>query len=167
MAFFTVSWADHAPAQLFRSSFPTDNAFIAPIGLDLPRTGRLDENSQSSGPFLDQSIQFDTLSAPAPFTTASPRQSKQSNDLQLPINAIADVPANAGIDFSQAKRTADGRLCVIKETNVETLAKDPILECIHKNVEKCHYTYVTQFTPAQEEGKYVEVELERISDFGS
>ena len=154
MAFFTVSWADHAPAQLFRSSFPTENAFIAPapIGLDL-RTGR--QNSKSSGPFLDQSIQFDTLSAPAPFTTASPRQSKQTNDLQLPINAVeANVlpAANAAIDFSQAKRTADGRLCVIKETNVETLAKDPILECIHKNVEKCHYTYVTQFTPAQEEG---------------
>ena len=154
MAFFTVSWADHAPAQLFRSSFPTENAFIAPapIGLDL-RTGR--QNSKSSGPFLDQSIQFDTLSAPAPFTTASPRQSKQTNDLQLPINAVdANVlPAvNTAIDFSQAKRTADGRLCVIKETKVETLAKDPILECIHKNVEKCHYTYVTQFTPAQEEG---------------
>ena len=25
------------------------------------------------------------------------------------------------------------------------------MECTHKNVEKCHYTYVTQFTPAQEE----------------
>ena len=24
-------------------------------------------------------------------------------------------------------------------------------ECTHKNVEKCHYTYVTQFTPTQEE----------------
>jgi hypothetical protein len=34
-----------------------------------------------------------------------------------------------------------------------TIAKDPILECVHKNIEKCHYTYVTQFTPAQEEGK--------------
>ena len=57
------------------------------------------------------------------------------------------------IDFSQAERTADGRLCVIKETTVDTIAKDPILECVHKNIEKCHYTYVTQFIPAQEEGK--------------
>ncbi len=38
-----------------------------------------------------------------------------------------------------------------KESSVETLAKDPILECVHKNVEKCHYTYVTVFNPAQEE----------------
>lgn len=38
-----------------------------------------------------------------------------------------------------------------KESNVETLARDPILECTHKNVEKCHYTYKTQFKPAQEE----------------
>ena len=29
--------------------------------------------------------------------------------------------------------------------------KDPILECTHKDVEKCHYTYVTQFSTAQEE----------------
>ena len=32
-----------------------------------------------------------------------------------------------------------------------TLKKDPILECTHKNVEKCHYTYVTQFEPTSEE----------------
>jgi len=56
-----------------------------------------------------------------------------------------------GIDFSQATRTADGRLCVIKESQVDQVVKDPILECTHKNVEKCHYTYVTQFKPAQEE----------------
>ena len=42
---------------------------------------------------------------------------------------------------------------MIKETTVDTIAKDPILECVHKDIEKCHYTYVTQFTPAQEEGK--------------
>ena len=58
---------------------------------------------------------------------------------------------NIGIDFSKAERTADGRLCVIKESEVESIAKDPILECTHKNVEKCHYTYVTQFEAAQEE----------------
>ena len=56
-----------------------------------------------------------------------------------------------GIDFSKAERTADGRLCVIKESEIESIAKDPILECTHKNVEKCHYTYVTQFEAAQEE----------------
>ena len=47
--------------------------------------------------------------------------------------------------------TDDGRLCVIKDSTVLTLSKDPILECKHKNVEKCHYTYVTFFKPAQEE----------------
>ena len=56
-----------------------------------------------------------------------------------------------GVDFSQAVRTEDGRLCVIKEDTIETLSKDPILECTHKNVEKCHYTYITQFKAAQEE----------------
>jgi hypothetical protein len=56
-----------------------------------------------------------------------------------------------GVDFSQATRQPDGRLCVIKEESVETLSKDPILECTHKDVEKCHYTYITQFDPTQEE----------------
>ena len=56
-----------------------------------------------------------------------------------------------GVDFSQATRQPDGRLCVIKEESVETLSKDPILECTHKSVEKCHYTYVTVFNPQQEE----------------
>jgi hypothetical protein len=54
-----------------------------------------------------------------------------------------------GVDFSQAERTADGRLCVIKYSEVESLAKDPLLECKHKNVEKCHYSYVTKFNSVQ------------------
>ena len=32
-----------------------------------------------------------------------------------------------------------------------SLEKSPILECVHKEVEQCHYTYVTQFKPSQEE----------------
>ena len=39
----------------------------------------------------------------------------------------------------------------MKEEEVDTIVKEPVLECTHKNVEKCHYTYVTQFTPAKEE----------------
>ena len=56
-----------------------------------------------------------------------------------------------GVDFSQARRTPDGRLCVIKEETIETLAKESVLECVHNNIEKCHYTYITQFDPTQEE----------------
>merc|ERR1739844_299469 len=44
-----------------------------------------------------------------------------------------------------------GLCCVEKEETVTTIQKDPILECTHKDVEKCHYTYVTQFSTAQEE----------------
>jgi len=57
-----------------------------------------------------------------------------------------------GVDFSGCVNDPEtGLCCVEKEETVKTLEKDPILECTHKNVEKCHYTYVTQFTPAQEE----------------
>ena len=34
---------------------------------------------------------------------------------------------------------------------MQSIEKEPILECNHREVEKCHYTYVTQFNPAQEE----------------
>jgi len=67
------------------------------------------------------------------------------------------APANneiqgSAIDFSQAQFDPDtGLMCVIKEEEVESIQKEPILECKHKEVEKCHYTYVTQFKPAQEE----------------
>ena len=51
----------------------------------------------------------------------------------------------------QATRNADGKLCVLKEEIVQSVVKEPILKCTLKNVEKCHYTYITQFTPIREE----------------
>merc|ERR1711934_855908 len=58
----------------------------------------------------------------------------------------------AGVDFSGCVDDEEtGLCCVEKEETVTSLEKEPILECTHKNVEQCHYTYVTQFTPSQEE----------------
>jgi len=63
-----------------------------------------------------------------------------------------EAAAPGGVDFSACVDDPDtGLCCVEKEETITTLSKDPILECTHKNVEKCHYTYVTQFSPAQEE----------------
>merc|ERR1712158_88960 len=64
-----------------------------------------------------------------------------------------DVPeVQGGVDFSGCVDDPEtGLCCVEKEETIKTLQKDPILECTHKNVEKCHYTYVTQFSPTQEE----------------
>merc|ERR1711994_525718 len=57
-----------------------------------------------------------------------------------------------GIDFSGCQEDPEtGLCCVEKEETVTSLEKEPILECTHKNVEQCHYSYVTQFTPTQEE----------------
>jgi len=59
---------------------------------------------------------------------------------------------SGGIDFSGCEEDPDtGLCCVEKEETITSLEKEPILECTHKNVEQCHYTYVTQFTPSQEE----------------
>ena len=63
-----------------------------------------------------------------------------------------DGGVQGGVDFSGCQTDPEtGFCCVEKEETVTTLSKDPILECTHKNVEKCHYTYVTQFEAAQEE----------------
>ena len=57
-----------------------------------------------------------------------------------------------GIDFSRAQFDPEtGKQCVVDEEEVQSIEKEPILECNHKDVEKCHYTYVTQFNSAQEE----------------
>jgi len=59
---------------------------------------------------------------------------------------------SGGVDFSGCVTDPDtGFCCVDKVSEVTTLEKDPILECTHKNTEQCHYTYVTQFKPTQEE----------------
>ncbi len=59
---------------------------------------------------------------------------------------------SGGVDFSGCQTDPEtGLCCVEKEETVTSIQKDPILECTHKNVEKCHYTYITQFEPAQEE----------------
>ena len=60
--------------------------------------------------------------------------------------------ATGGVDFTGCQTDSESGLCCIdKLESVTTLKKDPILECTHKNVEKCHYTYVTVFDSAQEE----------------
>lgn len=69
--------------------------------------------------------------------------------LSRPSTGASAIPG--GVDFTKAQRTPDGRLCVIKEESIETVSKDPVLSCIHKNLEKCHYTYITYFNSAQEE----------------
>merc|ERR1712106_629156 len=57
-----------------------------------------------------------------------------------------------GVDFSGCVTDPEtGLCCVDKLSEVTSIEKEPILECTHKNTEQCHYTYVTQFQPSQEE----------------
>ena len=70
-----------------------------------------------------------------------PRRGRQGGNEAVP----------GGVDFSNCETDETGMCCVYKESVVQSIQKEPVLECNHKNVEKCHYTYVTQFEPAQEE----------------
>ena len=80
-----------------------------------------------------------------------------SADIFSPITSLSLLrrrrdAVQGGVDFSACVNDPEtGLCCVEKFETVQSLEKDPILECTHTNVEKCHYTYVTQFTPAQEE----------------
>ena len=59
---------------------------------------------------------------------------------------------NATIDFTGAKLNADGsKECVNTTSTIEVFEKIPVQDCIHKEEELCHYTYITQFLPTREE----------------
>jgi hypothetical protein len=62
-----------------------------------------------------------------------------------------DPPAG-GIDFSTGViDPVTGQNRVTKSEEIESFFKDPILTCVHRKIEKCYYTYITQFSPAREQ----------------
>ena len=73
---------------------------------------------------------------------AAPAQADQSPEIVL-------TNETGLIDFSEAFIDENGRKCMNKTIRVESVVKEPIVECVHKNMKKCHYTYVTQFTPVE------------------
>ena len=75
--------------------------------------------------------------------------------LFLAICTSGKVPSQGAyelVDFSNATVTVDGsRECVNTTGMMEIYEKTPVYECVHKNEEQCHYTYVTQFEPTRQE----------------
>ena len=58
---------------------------------------------------------------------------------------------SAGVlDFSNCTMEPGGRCCMMLEQPTPIEPKPRVVECVHKQVETCHYTYVTLFTPHQE-----------------
>ena len=37
------------------------------------------------------------------------------------------------------------------EVSFDVARREPVVECVHKSVERCHYTYTTQFEPHVQE----------------
>jgi len=102
-----------------------------------PRTGRLQGQSDQNGHGRSQQHGH-----------GLPRQAKR-----VTLNRDGrQIEVQGGVDFSTAELDpSTGLMCVFKEIEVDSLEKEPILECTHQNVEKCHYTYITQFKPTQEQ----------------
>ena len=115
-----------------------------PVITQPPFTNFLNSDNPESSQFIPDPPASPTrpTSPTAPSPTASTPETTASETEDM---------ITGGVDFSKAVVTEDGRLCVIKDSEVQTLSKDPILECKHRDVEKCHYTYITTFKAAQEE----------------
>ena len=104
-----------------------------------------------SVPLLDDGLltdpNFQEL-PPTPSTTIS--SENLENDDRNEVIPNSEIDPNE-IDFSKATRNEAGKLCVLKEEMVQSVIKEPMLQCTHKKVEKCHYTYITKFVPTKEE----------------
>ena len=69
-------------------------------------------------------------------------------DFSGPIQASPEIVLNNEtglIDFSEGFIDNNGRMCQNKTIRVETIVKEPVVECVHKNINTCHYGYVTRF----------------------
>ena len=166
---------EFVPEESFLTELPQDSSFSHRINAPRPQRPLIQPKrfqprpAQAAAP-LSNSLQLTgDLFLPPPVSNSfqpdipeSQRSSSREEQTLVRLEGLisemkklarqeAGPAVPGGVDFSQATRQPDGRLCVIKEESVETLSKDPILECTHKNVEKCHYTYVTVFNPQQEE----------------
>lgn len=66
------------------------------------------------------------------------------------INVIDD-PSNFAIDFDSAIPGPDGTVCVERKKYVDKTEKDQLKECFVQNVTQCYYTYVTEYSEAEQE----------------
>ena len=119
----------------FSSPIIRDNNFVS------QSTGKTESFESKKTSRKEESLSPKTSKHSKPKSQSLPRLQKQYN---------GETP-DSGVDFSQAVVNSEGKRCVVKNKSVENVKRQPILECTHKNVEKCHYTYVTVFNPQQEE----------------
>ena len=67
------------------------------------------------------------------------------------IKTESSFPPNQNMDFSECEEDPEtGQCCLSNQIQSKSVEKHPILSCTHHNIEKCHYTYSTQFRPTQQ-----------------
>ena len=66
------------------------------------------------------------------------------------VNFIDD-PSNFAIDFDSAQAGPDGTVCVERKKYLDKTEKDQLKECFVQNVTQCYYTYVTEYSEAEQE----------------
>jgi hypothetical protein len=67
------------------------------------------------------------------------------------IKTESTIPPRPSIDLSECEEDPEnGKCCLTKQIESKSIEKQPILSCTHRNIEKCHFTYSTQFRPTQQ-----------------
>ena len=63
-----------------------------------------------------------------------------------------DDPSNFAIDFDSAGLPGpDGTVCVERKKYIDKTEKDQLKECFVQNVTQCYYTYITEYSEAEQE----------------
>ena len=111
--------------------------------------------SPTSGFRFGRTQTSNRLAPPSLSGQSGAQRNSQNNPRRVTPQGFQDntpVTFPGSIDFSSCETDPDtGLCCITEEETVQSLERAPILECTHKNFEKCHYTYVTTFSAAQEE----------------
>ena len=72
--------------------------------------------------------------------------------LSLTRSSGATIVLNGGdsVNFTTAEFLNEaGKQCTVKKIEVDTLERTPRLKCVHRSIEKCHFTYITKFSPVK------------------
>ena len=66
---------------------------------------------------------------------------------EVAINFQDTLKITLGVKFWAATQ----KKMFSKKCDLTTPRREPVVECVHKSVERCHYTYTTQFLPHVQE----------------
>lgn len=66
--------------------------------------------------------------------------------MKFPVRSLCD-------DSSLSRAVSpENTECEERREEVETVVREPVVICVHKNVSQCHYTLITHYQPTPTQG---------------